>query len=84
VSAFFKKTIADFLHQTPCSEGTRLFLLRLRDDDSKRVDHVWQGLIDRGQPDSTEERAAFVRCLATIWKGSEASLLLADYAPDRR
>jgi len=74
VSRFFKEAIADFLKFTPCSEGTHLFLRRLRDDPDGRIDGIWQGLVDSGQSlDGLKERVAFVGCLGTVWKHSEAA-----------
>src|SRR5262249_20214916 len=74
----FKEAIADFLKHTPCSEGTHLFLHRLRDDPVGRIDGIWQGLVDSGQSlDGLKERVAFVGCLRTVWKHSEAATLLA-------
>jgi hypothetical protein len=74
VSRFFKEAIADFLKHTPCSEGTHSFLHRLHDDPDRRIDDIWQSLLDSAQQmNSFEERAGFVGCLATVWRFSESA-----------
>jgi hypothetical protein len=78
MSTFFKETIADFLRQTPCSKGTRLFLLRLLDDPDKRIDGIWQGHIDgRIAEDDVVCRLTFIKVLAAMWGGSERAIMRA-------
>jgi hypothetical protein len=78
MSRFFKETITNLLtHGWPHDVGTHSFLQRLCDDSDRCIDRIWQSLLDSGQPDNSEERAAFVRCLRTVWRISEAANQLA-------
>jgi len=77
VSRVFKEAIANFLKHTPCSEGTHSFLHRLLDDADRHIDVIWQEFLDKCQLDSVKERAAFIRCLATVWRCSELAILQA-------
>jgi hypothetical protein len=71
VSADLKQAITDFLHETPCTDGARKFLIRLRNGENRCINSIWQGYIDVGIATNTaEQRAAFIRSLYTMWRDS--------------
>jgi hypothetical protein len=73
-SSSFKDTITEFLKNTPLSEGARKFFIRLRVDEDKCVDRIWQTYVDKGLPDNAENRAIFMRMLKIMWKASERAV----------
>jgi hypothetical protein len=76
-SLSFKDTITEFLKNNKPSGARKLFLTRLRDDDDKCIDRIWQTYVDKGLPDNAENRAIFMRMLQIMWESSEEAVLRA-------
>jgi hypothetical protein len=60
MSAALKNAIANVLQQKPGTEGSRSFLLRLRDDRENRIDRIWRGYAELSLEDAEAELGSLI------------------------
>lgn len=75
MSAAVKNAITNVLQQRLGTEGSRSFLLRLRDDPENRIDRIWRGYAEL----SLEDAEAELRSL--LWKARHLSRRVYPYRP---
>lgn len=74
MSAAVKNAITNVLQQRLGTEGSRSFLLRLRDDPENRIDRIWRGYEELSLEDAEAElRSRFVEGRHLISEGLSVS-----------